>query len=516
MTHITTIVISIVSLVLGIGVGVLTRYFLTVFKKTTLEHKLRMVTLKTEEELIRARSEAERIRFKAEKEVNELYKRAKEDEKARLEELRNYEIRIEKREQYISERESLLAGGIQELKQKADSLIEEKKYTETLRGELEHSLTRIAGLSRAQAVQLLLEKAQSDAEEDLYIRTLKLQKEGNSILEEKARNILLAAIHRIGNSNVAENMLTSVPLPNDELKGKIIGKEGRNIKVFERLAGVEILVDESPGVIMISCFDPVRRQVARLALEKLIEDGRIQPVKIEEALEKAEKDIQLIMKQKGEDAIYETGILGIDERLIPLIGRLYFRTSYGQNILQHSVEMAHIAGILAYELGADVQVAKAGALLHDIGKAVTHEVQGTHVEIGRRILEKFDVDHRVIQAMQAHHEEYPYETIESIIVQVADAISGGRPGARRDTVENYIKRLTDLEKIAGSFEGTEKVYAIQAGRELRVFVTPDIVSDLQAHTLAREIALRIEKELRYPGEIKIHVIRETRVIEFAR
>ncbi len=285
---------------------------------------------------------------------------------------------------------------------------------------------------------------------------------------------------------------------------------------MKRATGVEVIVDDTPGAITLSCFDPVRRQVARVALENLILDGRIQPAKIEETVEKAKLEINKIIKEKGEQAVFEAGVYNLDPRVISILGRLTFRTSYGQNVLQHSIEMAHIATMLAEELGANVAVAKAGALLHDIGKALDHEVAGTHVEIGRRILQKFNVSEDVVKAMQAHHGEYPYETPESIIVQVADAISGGRPGARRDTVENYLKRLADLEATANSFAGVEKCYALQAGREIRVFVIPDVVSDLEAKKMARDIALRIEGELKYPGEIKVNIIRETRVIEFAR
>jgi ribonuclease Y len=279
---------------------------------------------------------------------------------------------------------------------------------------------------------------------------------------------------------------------------------------------LEVIVDDTPGVITISSFDPVRRQVARLALENLILDGRIQPAKIEQTVEKAEQEINKIIKEKGNQAAYECGVLNLDPRIIAILGRLHFRTSYGQNVLQHSIEMAHIAGMLAEELKANVAISKAGALLHDIGKAVDHEVQGTHVEIGRRILQKFGADEAIIKAMQAHHGEYPYETIESIIVQTADAISGSRPGARRDSVENYLKRLGDLEAIAKSFTGVDKSYALQAGREIRVFVTPTEVSDLDAKKMAQDMAQRIEKELKYPGEIKVTVIRESRTIEYAR
>lgn len=347
-------------------------------------------------------------------------------------------------------------------------------------------------------------------------RLQKLERGGEEQLEKRAKDILTTVIQRLGNSVSADVLTTIVNIPNDEIKGKIIGKEGRNIKAFERAAGVEIIVDDTPGAITISSFNPIRRQIARVALENLILDGRIQPAKIEEAVKKAELEINKIIKEKGTQAAYECGVLNLDQRVIMILGRLHFRTSYGQNVLQHSVEMGHLAGMMAEELGANVQVAKAGALLHDIGKAVDHEVQGTHVEIGRRILQKFGVDELVIKAMQAHHGEYPYETPESIIVQTADAISGSRPGARRDTVENYLKRLEDLEKIATSFKGVEKAYAISAGREIRVFVTPTDVNDLESKQIAADIARRIEAELKYPGEIKVAVIRETRAVEYAR
>ncbi|HRH22797.1 MAG TPA: ribonuclease Y, partial [Candidatus Paceibacterota bacterium] len=319
-----------------------------------------------------------------------------------------------------------------------------------------------------------------------------------------------------GNSVAADIFSTTIPITSDEVKGKIIGKEGRNIKAFERATGVEVIVDDTPGAITLSSFDPVRRQIARIALSELISDGRIQPAKIEKTVEKANQEITKTIKEKGEQAAFECGVLNLDPRVISILGRLHFRTSYGQNVLQHSIEMAHIAGMIAEEVGANVQIAKAGALVHDIGKALDHEVQGTHVEIGRRILQKFGTDEAIIKAMQAHHEEYPYETVESIIVQVADAISGARPGARRDSVENYLKRLEDLEATATGFKGVEKAYALQAGREIRVFVRPEDLSDIEAKNLARTIALKIEQDLKYPGEIKVCVIRESRIVEFAR
>ena len=357
---------------------------------------------------------------------------------------------------------------------------------------------------------------EKDSEEDIMVRLQKLEVEGKERLDRKAKDILTSSIHRLGNSVIDDIMSTSVAIPSEEIKGKIIGKEGRNIKAFERATGVDVIIDDTPGAITLSSYDPIRRQIARVALENLIIDGRIQPAKIEDVVQKAKDEINKIVKEKGEQACYESGVHGLDPRLIQIVGRLHFRTSYGQNVLFHSIEMAHISAIMAEELGANVAVARAGALLHDIGKAVDHEVQGTHVEIGRRILQKFGVDEEVIKAMQAHHEEYPYETPESIIVQVADAISGGRPGARRDSVENYIKRLEDLEAIANNHKGVDKSYAIQAGREIRVFVNPTEVTDVEAKKMARDIALQIESELKYPGEIKVNVIRENRVIEFAR
>jgi ribonuclease Y len=344
----------------------------------------------------------------------------------------------------------------------------------------------------------------------------KLDTSGQEVLDKKAKDILAISIQRLASSVNADIMSTFVTIPNDEIKGKIIGKEGRNIKAFERMTGVEVIVDDTPGAITISSFDPVRRHVAKAALEELIRDGRIQPAKIEKVVEQAQADINKTIKEKGEQAAYECGVVGLDPRILLILGRLHFRTSYGQNVLQHSIEMAHISGMIAEELGANVAVAKAGALLHDLGKALDHEVAGTHVEIGRRILQKFGAGEDIVKAMQAHHEEYPYETIESRIVQTADAISGARPGARSDSIENYLKRLGDLEAIANGFKGVEKSYALQAGREIRIFVTPEAITDLEAKNMARDIALKIEKDLKYPGEIKVTIIRETRAIEFAR
>lgn len=471
--------------------------------------------------------EIERVHFDAEKKaesiVNLAEKKARETEddlmklltKTREEHTESV-LRLKVTEERLLEKEKALEEEKKRLSEKEEGILSSEKKVFLLENELTKRYESISGITEGDAKNYLLAKVEKDSESDLISRLNKFSRDGSQVLEQKARDILVSAIHRLGNMSQSDVVTTNVEIPSEDVKGKIIGKEGRNIRVFERLAGVELLVDESPNVIVISSFDPLRRHIAKTALEYLIADGRIQPVKIEECIRKAQAEIEEIVRKKGEEATQEVGLYSLDPRLMVLLGRLHFRTSYGQNVLQHSIEMAHIAGMLAYELKANVDVAKAGALLHDIGKAVDHEVEGTHVEIGRRILSKFGVDERVIQAMQAHHEEYPYETIESVIVQVADAISGGRPGARRDTVENYLKRLSQLEAIANSFDGIQKSFALQAGRELRIFVTPDEVSELMARTIARDIALRIGHELRFPGEIKVHVIRETCVIEVAR
>ncbi len=466
--------------------------------------------------LLSAKEDAQKITAQAEKEAARKVEEIKKEEKEKKEILQKTEDRFIKKEELLDRRQQDIDREVDSLKQKVVEIKRIREESEDLKKGVEKDLARIAKLSQEEAKEELMVKVEKQSEEDMLVRMQKLEHTGNEKLERKAREILTTAIHRLGNSVASDVLTTAVTIPSDEIKGKIIGKEGRNIRAFERVAGVELIVDDTPGSITISAFDPVRRNIAKLALENLIADGRIQPVKIEEMVEKAKNEINKIIKDQGEKAVYECGVFNLDPRIVSILGRLHFRTSYGQNVLRHSIEMAHIAGMLATELGADIQIAKAGALLHDIGKAVDHEIQGTHVDIGRRILQKFGANEKIIKAMEAHHEEYPYETVESILVQVADAISGGRPGARRDSVENYIKRLEELEKIATSFGGVEKAYALQAGREIRVFVFPEAVTDLESKKLAREIAVRIENELKYPGEIKVNVIRESRVIEYAR
>jgi ribonuclease Y len=500
---------ALVALALGLVVGYLARYYHALSKKASLELEIRQRELTAEEKAIK-------IIEKAEAKAEELEKETKTECHALEDKLNQRETRLNKKEELLDERQIDLDSKTEHVRTKIDEIKSLKGQLDERHGELDRQLETVAGLSRDEAYEQLVAAMEAEREQDITTRLNKLNQQSEEAVEEKARNILLAAIHRVGNSMPSNVMTASVELPSDDLKGKIIGKEGRNVRTFERLTGVDVLVDDTPGYIILSSFDPIRREIARVALEALVKDGRIQPAKIEEAVEKARSEVATTVKKMGEKACFEAGVPNLHPELITILGRLHFRTSYGQNVLWHSVEMAHLAAIIAEEVGADVAVARAGALLHDIGKTVSHEVAGTHVEIGIRILEKYGVDQAVILAMRAHHEEYPYETPESIIVQVADALSGGRPGARRDSIENYIKRLGELEAIATGIAGVEKAFAISAGREIRVLVNPEALTDLETHTLARTIATNIEGQLRYPGEIKVHVIRETRVISYAR
>jgi ribonuclease Y len=494
---------------IGISIGYYLRVLISLGKRGGMELEIKQMMLEGQEK-------AKKIITEAESKAIETLKEVRTEAKEKEQKFKITEDRLVKKEDLLDKRQTDLDKEVENIKEKIAEIRKIKEKVDAQEIQKQQDLEKIARLTQEEARTSLLHTVEKKYEEDILVRMQKLEQFGEEKLEAKAKDILTTCIQRLGNSVSADVLSTTLVIPSDDLKGKIIGKEGRNIKAFERATGVEIIVDDTPGSITISSFDPVRRQVARVALEALIVDGRIQPAKIEKLVEKAQEDINKIIKEKGQQAAYETGVINLDPRILQILGRLHFRTSYGQNVLQHSIEMAHIAGMLAEELKANVSVAKAGALLHDIGKAVDHEVQGTHVEIGRRILQKFGASEDIVKAMQAHHEEYPYETIESIIVQVADAISGGRPGARRDSIENYLKRLGDLEAIATSFKGVEKAYALQAGREIRVFVTPAEITDLEAKNMARDMALKIEKELKYPGEIRVTVIRETRVIEVAR
>lgn len=503
------LIAAISALLPGLVIGYLIRQLIVSKKVSSAESKAQKL-------LAEAKSQSQDILLEAKNKTLKVLEEAKKEERERRDQVLKIENLLTKKEGELDQKSKELQSEKEVLKSKAAELVTLKTDLESTRQKQLTELERVAGLNRQEAKAELLKKTEEEYKDDFYKQIKKLEQEQREELDKKAREILTLAIQRYSGSHIADATTTVVSLPSDEVKGKIIGKEGRNIKTMERLTGVDIIIDDTPEALVISGFDPVRRQIAKLAIEKLIADGRIHPARIEEMVEKAKSEINERIKEAGEAALFETGIGPVDPKLVYLLGRLAFRTSFGQNVLLHSIEMTHIAGMLAAELGVDVSIAKKAALFHDIGKAIDHEVQGTHVEIGRKILQKFGVNEKVIQSMEAHHEEYPYVTLESRIVQAADAISGARPGARKDTVEIYLKRLEDLERIAGSFDGVEKSYAIQAGRELRIFVTPIKIDDLGAIKLAKDIAKKVEEEMKYPGEIKVNVIRETRAIEYAR
>ncbi len=504
---------TIITIALAVAVGCVTGYYVrqSLAKKRagTLEAKLQKkvqdVKTETVELVKKSQAEASKIIEKAQEEVDH---RRREFLKA---------------QQVLLDREKLLDIKIEsfdkkelELSQKTEKLVKEKENLDKLRLEAETKLEKVAELSREDAKKELLSLVETDYQKDILERIKKVEAAGKETLERRAKEIITMAIQKTAVPHTQEISTTTITLPSEDIKGRIIGKEGRNIKAFEKLTGVELILDESPDTVVISCFNPIRRQIAKIALDKLIADGRIQPAKIEEKVAEATGEISKIVKEAGEKAIYDLGIIGVDEKLVQILGRLYYRTSYGQNVLLHSMEVALIAESIADELKANSQVAKRGGLFHDIGKALDQQIQGSHIEIGIKILEKYGESDAVIKAMRSHHGDYPHDSIESIIVTVADSISGSRPGARKDTLENYLQRLKALEDIANKFEGVEKTYAIQAGREIRVFVKSDKVDDLGAVKMARQIAHNIEEELKYPGEIKVTVIRENRVVEYAR
>jgi len=422
---------------------------------------------------------------------------------------------VEKREAAFDKKLLELENKQQELYQKAEKVEELKQEIIKIKEAQLKKLEEVAKLSVEEAKKVLLDNTENRMKDELLLRVKKLQEQSSQELEDTAKDLLTSVIQRCASSHAVETTTTVVSLPNDEMKGRIIGREGRNIKALEQLTGVEIVVDDTPEAIVISGFSPIRRQLAKLSLDKLISDGRIHPGRIEEAVEEAKKELALNIKKAGEEAVRDAGIVGLDPKLVQILGRLKYRTSYGQNQLVHALEVTHLSKLLAEELHADVNIAKKGALLHDIGKAVDHEIQGGHPEIGYDILKKFGLPEEVAYIAKAHHEDN-LKSLECIIVKVADAISGSRLGARKDTYENYLQRLTELEELATGFDGVEKAYAIQAGREIRIFVTPDKIDDWQATKLARDIADKIEAELKYPGEIKVSLIREKRIIEYAR
>ena len=485
-------------MLLGIFLGYITRQFLAKRQTGTIKQKLQ-------------KKEAQ-----AEKEAEELILKSKTEGKAQRKAFLETEQLLVKREAGLDQKLSVYEGKEQEFFAKVETLKkEEQKLTEAKTKAVE-KLEQLSKLSQKEAKEQLLQDVQESYEKDILGRMRKLEAEGQERFENRAKEILSYAIQKTAVAQVQEISSTIVPLPSEDMKGKIIGKEGRNIRALERAAGVEIIVDETPEAVVISGFDPLRRHIAKVALERLMKDGRIHPTRVEEEVAKVEEEIDQQIKEAGEAAVFDVGIVRSEAKLIQVLGRLKFRTSFGQNVLLHSIEVAHLAGALAAEVGANIAIAKKAGLFHDIGKALDHQVEGSHVDIGMRLLEKFGVEKEVINAMKSHHEQYPYETIEAVLVQAADAISAARPGARKDSLENYLKRITELENVTNSFEGVEKSYAIQAGREIRVFVKPQEVSDVEAEKLAKDIAGRIEEELRYPGEIKVTLVRENRFTEYAR
>jgi len=503
-----TYVIFVLMALLGFALG----YF---FQQTRSQSKVASAEAKAEKLITDAKSKHSEILLKAQEKALKVIEESKKEEEKRRMEIKSQQSRLEKRENIFSQKLIELQEKQQQLYDKVNKVEEVKEKIKEIKEEQLKKLEIIAGMNKEKAQDVLIKNVESEIQEELINRINKLEKQSTEILEEKSKHMLAETIQRLASTYTPEVTTTIVDLPNDEMKGRIIGREGRNIKVIEKLTGTEIIVDDTPSVITISGFSPIRRHIAKKTLDRLILDGRIHPTKIEEAIEESRKDIALDIKKAGEEALYDIGITGLDPKLVQILGRLKYRTSYGQNALQHSIEVAHFSAMLARELNADVTIAKKGGLLHDIGKAVDHEVQGTHPEIGRDIAKKFNLPQEIIDPIETHHEDRPRGII-SVIVKVADAISASRPGARSDTYERYLQRLEELENIANSFDGVDKSYAIQAGREVRVFVTPEKINDLDSYNLAKNIAKKIEEELKYPGEIKVNVIRETRIIEYAR
>ncbi len=493
----------------GLVAGYFIRQLIVVRQANSIEQRIK-------KQIEEAKAKAKEIILEAQEKATTLLEEVKKEERENKVQLGRLEERLLKKEEQLEEQSLGLKDREGQIIQDVEKLKTAKSEIEELKQKAISDLEKIAGLSSAEAQNFLLKNIQSKYQQDLASAIQKLEKEKREEIERHSLEIMTTAIQRYARSHVGEITTTAFDLNDEDLKGKIIGREGRNIRALERATGVELIIDETPDSIVISSFDPVRREIAKLALQKLIKDGRIQPAKIEEKVEEARQELNKRIMELGEAAAYETGIYDLSKEIIQLLGRLHFRTSYGQNVLIHSIEAAYLAAMMAAELECNVEVAKKAALLHDIGKAIDHEVQGSHVELGRRILKKYGIEENIIKAMEAHHEEYPFATSEAYIVAAADALSAARPGARRDTLENYLKRLEDLEKIALSFEGVKNAYAISAGRELRIFVLPEKLDDFKALQLARDIATKIESELKYPGEIKVNVIREVRAVEYAK
>ena len=508
MTDLIWLILIIAAIPVGVVFGYFLRRSLAIKQAESAEAKAKEIT-------DNAKLKEKDILYKAREKAIKVLDEVKREEESRRREIAHAQSRLEKRESMFDKKLLELEGQHQKLQDKAAQIEDIKKQIQKIKEDQIAKLEKIAGFTKEEAKEVLFKNTEEQVKGDISQRIKKLEEAGSDEWETKAREMVSTAIERVAAPHTTETTTTTVSLPSDEMKGRIIGREGRNIKTIEQLTGTEIIVDDTPEVIVISGFSLLRRHLAKRSLEKLILDGRIQPARIEETIEQVKKELALDIKKAGEEAVYDVGIAGLDPKLVQLLGRLKYRTSYGQNVLQHSIEVAHLSALLASELGADVAVAKKAGFLHDLGKAVDHEVQGTHPEIGRDLAKKFGFAEEIILPIATHHDDHP-PTLESVIVKVADAISGARPGARKDSYENYIQRLEELEGIAKGFEGVEKTFAVQAGREIRVFVNPTDIDDPGALKLAKDIAEKIEQELKYPGEIKVNVIRESRVEEYAR
>ena len=462
------------------------------------ETKKKEMLLEAKEEILRSRSEYEK------------------EEKSRRADLQRQENRLQQKEENLDRKLETIEKKEESLAQKHAAMEKEQEEIRTIKQSQTAMLEKISGFTADEAKEYLIQQVESEVTHETALKIKEVESRMKEECETRAREVVAQAIQRCAADSVAELTVSVVPLPNDEMKGRIIGREGRNIRTIETLTGVDLIIDDTPEAITVSCFEPVRREIARLALEKLIADGRIHPTHIEEMVEKARREVEATIKAEGERAMFECGIRNLHPELVKMLGRLHYRTSYGQNVLQHSIEVSHIAGMMAAELGTDVQTAKRAGLLHDLGKSIDHEMEGTHVQLGVEFARKYKEKEEIIHAIEAHHNDVEPRTIVACLVQAADAISAARPGARRENLENYIKRLEQLESIATSFQGVEKAYAIQAGREVRVMVKPEQVNEDQMVILARDLAKKIEEEMEYPGQIKVNLIRETKCVEYAK
>lgn len=496
-------------------------------RKHLAEGKIRSAEAQAKKILEEIQKEVESKRREAALEAKDFLYQAKanfeRETKDRRHELQNLEKRLLQREENLDRKLDLLekkerdiTGRDKEMQQRERLMKEREEKYETLLTEQRRNLERISGMTAEEAKRVLMDSLENEAKLESASRIKKMEEEAREVADRKAKEIASLAIQRCASDHVIESTVSVVDLPNDEMKGRIIGREGRNIRALEKATGVDLIIDDTPEAVVLSGFDPIRREVAKISLERLITDGRIHPARIEEIVEKVKKEVDIAIREEGEKAAFELGVVGIHPEEIKLIGRLRYRTSYAQNVLQHSKEVANLAGVMASELGLDARLAKRAGLLHDIGKAVDHEVEGSHAKIGADLAQRYHESPKVVNAIEAHHEETPPQTIEAILVAAADALSAARPGARREILETYVKRLEKLEQIADSFEGVEKAFAIQAGREVRIIVKNEKISDNSAFVLAKDIAKKIEQELEYPGQIKVTVIRETRAIEYAR